>query len=99
MILEHFFADETQFTLDGAVNSRNCCIWGSVLLYVVHEPSLHLDYITVLSGFTTNFILGPFFFFLRKTLLKVNRGVPSLVHIIAIPFNSMSFSLYMNYSA
>ena len=39
--------DETQFTLDGAVNNQNCRIWCGACPYVVHERSLHSDYTTV----------------------------------------------------
>ena len=48
--------------LDKAVSSQNSYIWGSALPYVVHECSLHSDYISVWYGFTADFILGPFFF-------------------------------------
>ena len=54
--------DETQFTLDGAVNNQNCRIWCSACPYVVHERSLHSGYITVWCDFTAEFILRPFSF-------------------------------------
>ena len=56
------WSDEGHFTLDGAVNSQNCRVWGSERPYVVHERSLYSDYITVWCGFTVDFILGSFFF-------------------------------------
>ncbi|GBN86517.1 hypothetical protein AVEN_55259-1 [Araneus ventricosus] len=56
------WSDDTNFTLDGVVNTQNCLIWGTVNPNVVHETSLHPDYITVWSDFSADFILCPFFF-------------------------------------
>ena len=57
-----FCSNEAHFTLDGAVNSQNCRIWGSTRPFVVHECSLHSDYLCVWCGFTADFNFGPFFF-------------------------------------
>lgn len=56
------WTDEAHFTLEGVVNTQNCRIWGTARPTVVHEESLHADYITVWCGFNADFILGPFFF-------------------------------------
>ena len=56
------WTDEAHFTLDGAVNTQNCRVWGSTPPHVVQEQPLHSAYITVWCGFTSSFILGPFFF-------------------------------------
>ena len=53
--------DEAHFTLDGAVNSKNCRIWGSARPYAMHECSFGSDNICVWRGFADDFILGPFF--------------------------------------
>ena len=52
---------EAHFTLDGVVNSLNCCICGSARSHFVYEHSLQLDYITVWCSFTIDFNLCPFF--------------------------------------
>ena len=83
--------------LDGAVNSKNGGIWDSPRPYVVHERSLHSNYIIVWFGFTADFILGPFFF--EQNTSQGTQNVPSWVHAIAISFNSTSFPLYVNDSA
>ena len=54
--------DEAHFTLEGAVNTQNCRIWGSTKPLVVHQRPLHSVYMTVWCGFTRSFIPGPFFF-------------------------------------
>ena len=41
------WSDKAHFMLDRAVNNENCCIWGSVHPYVVHERSSLSDYICV----------------------------------------------------
>ena len=60
MALEHFVLQ--YFTLDGAVNSQNCRIWGSARPFVMYERSLHSDYFCICCGFTADFNFGPFFF-------------------------------------
>ncbi|GBM20337.1 hypothetical protein AVEN_221070-1 [Araneus ventricosus] len=37
-------------------------MWGATSPNVVHEQSLHPDYISVMYGFTADYLLGPFFF-------------------------------------
>ena len=54
--------DEAHFTLESAVNTQNCRIWDSTKSLVVHQRPLHSAYLTVWCGFTSTFILGPFFF-------------------------------------
>lgn len=56
------WSDEAHFILNGSVNTQNCRIWGTASPNVVHEQSLHSDYVTVWCDFTANFILGPFIF-------------------------------------
>ena len=56
------WTDEAHFTLEGAVNTQNCRIWGSTKPLIVHQRPLHSVYVTVWFGFTNTFILGPFFF-------------------------------------
>ena len=48
------------FSLEGAVSTQNCRIWGSAKLLVVHRRPLHSAYKTMWYGFTSTFILGPF---------------------------------------
>ena len=56
------WTDEAHFTLVGTVNTQNCRIWGSTRPHVVQEQPLHSVYMTAWCGFTSSFILGPFFF-------------------------------------
>ena len=50
------------FTMESAVNTQNCWICGSTKPLVVHQRPLNSAYVTVWCGFTSTFILGPFFF-------------------------------------
>ncbi|GBM39442.1 hypothetical protein AVEN_126322-1 [Araneus ventricosus] len=52
------WSDEAHFSLDGAVNTPNCRIWGTTSPNVVHEQPLYPDYITAWCCFTADFILG-----------------------------------------
>ncbi|GBL93981.1 hypothetical protein AVEN_76702-1 [Araneus ventricosus] len=45
-----------------AVNAQNCLIRGTASANLVHEQSLHPDYITVWCGFAADFILDPITF-------------------------------------
>ena len=56
------WTDEAHFTLEGAVNTQNCRIWGSTKPLLAHQRPLHFAYVTVWCRFTSTFILGPFFF-------------------------------------
>ncbi|GBN85368.1 hypothetical protein AVEN_140277-1 [Araneus ventricosus] len=67
------WSDEEHFTLDGAVNTQNCRIWGTERPNIVKKQSLHPYYIPVWGSFTADFILGHFP--LRRTLLMALKGV------------------------
>ena len=56
------WTDKSHFTLEGAVNTLYCRIWGSTKPLVVHQWPLCSVYVTVWWGFTSTFILGPLFF-------------------------------------
>ena len=64
--------------LDGAVNSQNRRIWSSACPYILHEHSLHLDYITVWCQFTDDSILGPFFLLLFEQ--NTSHDPPERLH-------------------
>lgn len=56
------WTDEAHFTLDGSVFTRNCVIWSPTNPHAIVTHSLHPQRITVWCGFTSNFILPPYFF-------------------------------------
>ncbi|KFM66483.1 hypothetical protein X975_13414, partial [Stegodyphus mimosarum] len=70
---------------DGAVNNKNCRIWGASPPNVLHQQPLHSDYVTAWCGFTADFILEPFFFetlnpqSLKHAVSRVHGTVKSLV--------------------
>jgi len=56
------FSDEAHFFLHGKVNSRNGRIWATENPHAAVEHSLHEMKVTVWCGFTSRFIIGPYFF-------------------------------------
>lgn len=54
--------DKAHFHLHGAVNMHNCRIWANATTHVVQEVPLHSPRVTIRCSFTTEFIIGPFFF-------------------------------------
>ncbi|GFV30922.1 uncharacterized protein TNCV_4013561 [Trichonephila clavipes] len=56
------WTDEAHFHLDGSVNTHNCRIWESDNPHSTLQDSLHSPKVTVWCGFSTSFILGPYFF-------------------------------------
>ncbi|GFS62266.1 uncharacterized protein TNCV_5031421 [Trichonephila clavipes] len=76
------------------MNSEKCRIWGTSLPNVLHQHTMHPDYVTAWCGFTAEFILGPFS--LKLSLHKAIKDVLSRVHRAVNPFNRRSFLLYRN---
>lgn len=56
------WSDEAHFYLNGDVNNQNCRIWAMEYPRAFHTIPLHSPKVTVWCGFTSQFILGPFFF-------------------------------------
>ncbi|GFX00260.1 transposable element tc3 transposase [Trichonephila clavipes] len=56
------WTDEEPFHLDGSVNTHNCQIWESDNPHSTLQVPLHSPKVTVWCGFSTSFILGPYFF-------------------------------------
>ncbi len=56
------WSDEAHFSLDGLVNTHNCRIWLAENPKAVQGIPLHSPKVTVWCGFTSTFILGPYFF-------------------------------------
>ncbi|GFU40750.1 uncharacterized protein TNCV_3231071 [Trichonephila clavipes] len=56
------WTDEAHFHLDGSVNTHNCRIWESDNPHSTLQVPLHSPKVTVWCGFSTSFILGPYFF-------------------------------------
>lgn len=56
------WSDEAHFSLDGCVFTRQCIIWAPEKPTAAIEKPLHSQKVTVWVGFTSEFILEPFFF-------------------------------------
>ncbi|UYV76569.1 hypothetical protein LAZ67_14001206 [Cordylochernes scorpioides] len=56
------WTDEAHFSLDGEVNTQNSRIWATENPRIFTEMPLHQPRVTVWCGFTSSFIIGPFFF-------------------------------------
>ena len=56
------WSDEAHFHLNGTVNTHNCRIWASENSHAFQEIPLHSPKVTVWCGFTSSFIIGPYFF-------------------------------------
>lgn len=56
------WTDEAHFYLNGKVNTHNCRIWATENPRAIDQVSLHPAKITVWCGFTSTFIIGPYFF-------------------------------------
>lgn len=56
------WTDDAHFTIDGTVFTRNCVIWSPVNPHAIITQSLHPERVTAWCGFTSEFILKPFFF-------------------------------------
>ncbi|GBL79743.1 hypothetical protein AVEN_18264-1 [Araneus ventricosus] len=78
------WSDKVHFTLDGAVNTQNCRVWGTASPNVVHEHSLHPDYITEFCDFTA--------------LFMAFKGVALRMPVTATFFTRKSFLSYKNES-
>jgi hypothetical protein len=57
-----FWTDEAHFQLNGGVNTHNCRIWSLNNPHSVIQQGLHDSKVTVWCGFTSRFIIGPYFF-------------------------------------
>lgn len=57
-----FWTDEAHFELNGGVNTHNCRIWSINNPQVNIQQGLHDLKVTVWCGFTSRFIIGPYFF-------------------------------------
>lgn len=56
------WTDEAHFLLSGGVNTHNCRIWSENHPHTVIQQGLHDLKVTVWIGFTSQFILEPYFF-------------------------------------
>ncbi|UYV65386.1 hypothetical protein LAZ67_3004168 [Cordylochernes scorpioides] len=56
------WTDEAQFSLNGEVNTQNSRIWATENPRIFTEMPLHQRRVIVWCGFTSSFIIGPFFF-------------------------------------
>ncbi|UYV85194.1 hypothetical protein LAZ67_X004905, partial [Cordylochernes scorpioides] len=56
------WTDEAHFSLNGEVNTQNSRIWATENPRIFTEMPLHQPRVTVWYGFTSSFIIGPFFF-------------------------------------
>ncbi|UYV68203.1 hypothetical protein LAZ67_5003376, partial [Cordylochernes scorpioides] len=56
------WTDEAHFSLNGEVNTQNSRIWATENPRIFTEMPLHQPRVTVWCGFTSSFIIGPFFF-------------------------------------
>jgi transposase len=56
------WTDEAHFSISGHVNTKNCVVWADQNPHRLHSRPLFSPRITVWCGFTSNFILGPYFF-------------------------------------
>ncbi|GFW37710.1 uncharacterized protein TNCV_4629151 [Trichonephila clavipes] len=56
------WTNKAHFHLDGSVNTRSCRIWETDNPHSTLEVPLHSRKVTVWCGFSTSFILGPYFF-------------------------------------
>ncbi|UYV73778.1 hypothetical protein LAZ67_11000900 [Cordylochernes scorpioides] len=54
--------DEAYFSLNREVNIQNSRIWATEIPRIFTEMPLHQPRVTVWCGFTSSFIIGPFFF-------------------------------------
>ncbi|GBL88959.1 hypothetical protein AVEN_255132-1 [Araneus ventricosus] len=63
MAMEHNIlrTDEAHFHLQGSVNTQNCRIWARENPFQMQPLLLHSQNVTVWCGFTSAFIVGPFF--------------------------------------
>lgn len=57
-----FWTDEAHFHLHGGVNTHNCVIWTTDMPHKTVEKRMHDEYVSVWCGFTTEFIIGPYFY-------------------------------------
>ncbi|GFV86879.1 uncharacterized protein TNCV_2198311 [Trichonephila clavipes] len=55
------WTDEAHFHLDGSVNTHNCRIWETDNPHSTLQVPLHSPKVTVWCGFSSSFILGPYF--------------------------------------
>ncbi|UYV61976.1 hypothetical protein LAZ67_1007240 [Cordylochernes scorpioides] len=56
------WTDEAHFSLNGEVNTKNSRIWATENPRIFTEMPLHQRRVIVWCGFTSSFIIGPFFF-------------------------------------
>jgi hypothetical protein len=56
------WTDEAHFHLQGGVNTHNCIIWSKNCPHEKYPKKLHDEYVTVWCGFTSEFLIGPYFF-------------------------------------
>jgi hypothetical protein len=64
------FLDEATFHVNGIVNRYNCRIWGSQNPCVTCELERGSPKVNVWAGLMHVKLIGPFFFFLEKTVTK-----------------------------
>ncbi|GFX67522.1 uncharacterized protein TNCV_3932641 [Trichonephila clavipes] len=69
--------DEAHFSLHGDVSNHNCCIWMTSNPREYTQKPLHSPKVTAWCGFTSSFIIGPFFF---KTQCPVNGWITETVN-------------------
>lgn len=56
------WTDEASFYLNGHVNTKNCVIWSQENPHATYQTPVRSKKVTVWCGFTSNFIIGPYFF-------------------------------------
>lgn len=56
------WTDEANFTLDGCVSTHQCVIWAPVNPHTIIQKQVRSKSLSVWVGFTSNFLIGPFFF-------------------------------------
>lgn len=77
------WTDEAHFHLNGVVNTQNCRIWAKANPMGMHALPLHSPKVTVWCGFTSSFIIGPFFF------EELRPGGPVTVSVNATRYKSL----------
>jgi transposase len=56
------WSDEANFMLDGSVYTHQCVIWSPENPHAFVTKKLYPEHVTVWCGFTTKFVIGPYFF-------------------------------------
>lgn len=68
------WSDEAHFTLHGQVNRHNSGTWSQQNPHRIIETPLHDTKVTVWIGFTSDFIIGPYFFEENGQTVTINSA-------------------------